>query len=132
MRGSDKDTEKMQALGEFAALCVFAEGRFHYDIRLFCAEPPARATFGCVVGPLLGLPAGFAAAIGLVCVFCGAVNCPLASILLAVELFGTADIVYFALACGLAYMLSGYFSLYSSQKIMYSKLKAEFINIHAR
>lgn len=90
------------------------------------------ATFGCVVGPLLGLPAGFAAAIGLVCVFCGAVNCPLASILLAVELFGTADIVYFALACGLAYMLSGYFSLYSSQKIMYSKLKAEFINIHAR
>ena len=30
MRGSDKDTEKMQALGEFAALCVFAEGRFHY------------------------------------------------------------------------------------------------------
>ena len=90
------------------------------------------ATFGCAVGPLLGLPAGFAAAIGLVCVFCGAVNCPLASILLAVELFDSADIVYFALACGLAYMLSGYFGLYSSQKIMYSKLKAEFINIHAR
>ena len=90
------------------------------------------ATFGCAVGPLLGLPAGFAAAIGLVCVFCGAVNCPLASILLAVELFDSADMVYFALACGLAYMLSGYFGLYSSQKIMYSKLKAEFINIHAR
>ena len=90
------------------------------------------ATFGCTVGPLLGLPAGFAAAIGLVCVFCGAVNCPLAAILLAVELFDSADIVYFALACGLAYMLSGYFGLYSSQKIMYSKLKAEFINIHAR
>ena len=29
-------------------------------------------------------------------------------------------------------MLSGYFGLYSSQKSMYSKLKAEFINIHAR
>lgn len=29
------------------------------------------ATFGCVVGPLLGLPAGFSAAVGLVCVFCG-------------------------------------------------------------
>ena len=26
------------------------------------------ATFGCVVGPLLGLPAGFSAAVGLVCV----------------------------------------------------------------
>ena len=90
------------------------------------------ATFGCVTGALLGIPTGFAAALGLVCVFCGAVNCPLASILLSVELFGSGEIVYFALACGLAYMLSGYFGLYSSQKIMYSKLKAEFINIHAR
>ena len=90
------------------------------------------ATFGCVAGALLGVPAGFAAAIGLVCVFCGAVNCPLASILLSVELFGSEGLIYFALACGIAYMLSGYFGLYSSQKIMYSKLKAEFINIHAR
>ncbi|MCR5575395.1 MAG: chloride channel protein [Oscillospiraceae bacterium] len=90
------------------------------------------ATFGCVAGALLGIPAGFAAAIGLVCVFCGAVNCPLASILLSVELFGSEALLYFALACGIAYMLSGYFGLYSSQKIMYSKLKAEFINIHAR
>ena len=90
------------------------------------------ATFGCVLGSLLGIPAGFAAAIGLVAVFCGAVNCPLASILLSVELFGSTELVYFALACGVAYMLSGYFGLYSSQKILYSKLKAEFINIHAK
>ena len=90
------------------------------------------ATFGCVLGALLGIPAGFAAAIGLVAVFCGAVNCPLASILLSVELFGSSGIIYFALACGIAYMLSGYFGLYSSQKILYSKLKAEFINIHAK
>ena len=90
------------------------------------------ATFGCVAGGLLGVPAGFAAAVGLVCVFCGAVNCPVASILLAVELFGAADLSYFAFACGISYMLSGYFGLYSSQKIMYSKLKAEFINIQAK
>ena len=90
------------------------------------------ATFGCVLGALLGIPAGFAAAIGLVAVFCGAVNCPLASILLSVELCGATELVHFALACGIAYMLSGYFGLYSSQKILYSKLKAEFINIHAK
>ena len=90
------------------------------------------ATFGCVAGPLLGIPSGFAAAIGLISVFCGAVNCPVASILLSIELFGSAGLIYFALACGVAYMLSGYFGLYSSQKIMYSKLKAEFINIHAK
>ena len=90
------------------------------------------ATLGCAAGPLLGIPAGFAAALGLVCVFCGAVNCPIASIVLSVELFGTSALIYFALACGIAYMLSGYFGLYSSQKILYSKLRAEFIDVHAK
>ena len=74
----------------------------------------------------------FAHALALVAVFCGAVNCPIASIILSVELFGSGELLYFALACGISYMLSGYFGLYSSQKIMYSKLKAEFINIHAK
>ena len=88
------------------------------------------ATFGCVVGPLLGLPAGFAAALGLVAVFCGATNCPLASIFLAIELFGDGGMLYFALVCGISYMLSGYNGLYSSQTILYSKLKARYINVH--
>ena len=90
------------------------------------------ATLGCVAGPLLGIPAGFAAALGLICVFCGAVNCPVAAIVLSVELFGAAGLLYFALACGIAYMTSGYFGLYSSQKILYSKLRAEFIDVHAK
>ena len=87
------------------------------------------ATFGCVTGPLLGLPAEFSAAIGLVAVFCGATNCPLASIFLSVELFGDGGLLYFALACGISYVLSGYNGLYSSQTILYSKLKAEYINV---
>lgn len=87
------------------------------------------AAFGCFMGGLLGLPAGFAAAIGLVAVFCGAVNCPVASVLLSVELFGSAGAPYFAVACALSYLLSGYCGLYSSQTILYSKLRAEFINV---
>ena len=90
------------------------------------------AVLGCTVGPLLGIPAQFAAAIALVAVFCGAVNCPIASIILSVELFGSGELLYFALACGISYMLSGYFGLYSSQKIMYSKTRAEFINRYAK
>ncbi len=89
------------------------------------------STLGCVVGPLLGLPAGFAAAIGLAATFCGAVNCPLTSVILSVELFGSEHILYFAAACFLSYMLSGYTSLYKEQKIVYSKLKAEYINRRA-
>lgn len=87
------------------------------------------ATFGCVAGPLLGLPPEFAAAIGLVAVFCGAVNCPVASVFLSVELFGDGGLLYFAMACGISYMLSGYNGLYSSQTILYSKLKAQYINV---
>lgn len=87
------------------------------------------AAFGCVAAGWLGLPSGFGAAMGLVSVFCGAVNCPLASIILSVELFGSGDLLYFAMACSISYLISGYCGLYSSQTILYSKLRAEFINV---
>lgn len=88
------------------------------------------ATFGCLVGPFLGIPAGFAAALGLTAVFCGAVNSPIASTFLAIELFGAEGMLYYALACGLSYSLSGYSGLYSSQRILYDKLKARYIDAH--
>lgn len=84
------------------------------------------ATFGCVVGPMLGIPAELAAALGLVGMFCGVVNCPLASIFLSIELFGAGAMPYFALVCGITYMLSGRFGLYTgSQIILYPKTKWE-------
>ncbi len=86
------------------------------------------ATFGCVVGPWIGLPASFSAALGMAAVFCGVTNCPLASIILCVELFGAEGLGYYALVCAISYMLSGYFGLYKEQKIMYSKTEPEFIN----
>ena len=86
------------------------------------------ATFGCTVGGILGLDPGFAAAIGLAALFCGMVNCPVSSVILATELFGSDGIVFFAAACAISYALSGYSGLYSNQKIMYSKLRAEYIN----
>ena len=86
------------------------------------------ATFGCVVGGLLGLPAGFAASVGMAAVFCGVTNCPVSSILLAYELFGGVSLALYALAIAVSYMLSGYYSLYTEQKILYSKLKPEFVN----
>ena len=87
------------------------------------------ATFGAVAAPLLGIPAGFGGALGLASVFCGATNCPLASIFLSIELFGDGGLLYFALSCGISYVLSGYNGLYSSQTILYSKLKAQYINV---
>ena len=89
------------------------------------------ATFGCAVGPLLGIEPGFAAAIGLIGVFCGATNCPIASIFLAIELFGDGGLLYFAAACFISYVLSGYSGLYSSQTFSSSKLKARPLDVHA-
>lgn len=86
------------------------------------------ATFGCVMARLLGLDAGFGAALGMVAMFCGVLNCPIASVILSIELFGSEGIILFAVTAGISYMLSGYYGLYKSQKIMYSKLKAEYIN----
>ena len=51
----------------------------------------------------------------------------------AMELFGSSSgLLYFAFACAISYLLSGYCGLYSSQTILYSKLRAEFINVHAK
>ncbi len=86
------------------------------------------ATMGCVLGPLVGLPAELSAALGLIGVFCAVVNCPLASIILSVEMFGAESIPLFAIVCSVSYMLSGPYSLYSSQKLLYSKLRPEYIN----
>lgn len=85
------------------------------------------ATFGCVAGGLLGMDAGFAAAVGVVAVFCGATNTPVASILLGLELFGAAGLPLFALAAAVSFLLSGYFSLYGSQRIDCSKLTAKIL-----
>lgn len=89
------------------------------------------STFGCIAGGLLGLDPSFGAALGFVALFCGVVNCPVSSIILSVEIFGSSGLILFAVACAVTYMLSGNYSLYSSQKLVYSKLKAEFINIYA-
>lgn len=83
------------------------------------------ATFGNMFGHLIGLDPSFAAALGLVTVFSAVVNCPITGIILSCEFFGAGGIVFFALCAIIGYTLSGYTSLYDSQKIMYNKLGLE-------
>ena len=89
------------------------------------------ATFGCTAAALLGIDPGFAAAVGMIAVFCGVTNCPITSMILSVEMFGAKGLLFFAVAVATSYMLSGYYGLYMGQKILYSKDKAEFINTSA-
>ena len=89
------------------------------------------STFGCAIGAHLGLDPTFGAAVGIVAVFCGVVNCPIASILLSIELFGGEGTAFYVVAVCISYMLSGYYSIYSSQRFAYSKLRAEYVNMKA-
>lgn len=86
------------------------------------------ATFGSALSGILGISPSFGAAIGLLAMFCGVTNCPLATLLLGVELFGSDGIAFYGLAVAVSYMLSGYQGLYSEQKILYSKVRPRFIN----
>lgn len=88
--------------------------------------------FGTLAGPILGLPHAFSGAMGMAAVFCGATNCPITSILLSYELFGGESLPLYALCCVVSYLLSGYYGLYSEQKIVYSKYRPEWIDQKAQ
>jgi H+/Cl- antiporter ClcA len=62
------------------------------------------STLGCVLGDWLGLPPGVGAAVGLISLFCGSLNCPISSLLLGAELFGSAGLRYYAIACAVSLM----------------------------
>ena len=89
------------------------------------------ATFGCLFGHILGFSPGLCAAVGLISVFCGVTNCPITSLFIGFELFGINGLPYYLLAVSVSYMLSGYYGLYKSQKIIYSKYKSEYVNTTA-
>lgn len=90
------------------------------------------ATFGCTFGQLTGFDPSLSAACGMAAVFCGVTNCPISSLFLSFELFGFDCMPFFLLAIGIGYLESGYFGLYHSQKILYSKTKLQFINTRTK
>jgi len=75
------------------------------------------ATLGNTLATLGGMPVDILAALGFVAVFAGATNTPIASTVMAVELFGGEHILYFAVACIFAYLASGHAGIYPGQRI---------------
>ena len=74
------------------------------------------AELDAALAPLLQLPLDLLAAVGLVAVFAGAANTPLACTLMAVELFGAALGVPAALGCATSYLCSGAQGIYHAQR----------------
>lgn len=80
------------------------------------------ATLGNALAPILNMPFGLLAAVGFVAVFSGAANTPLASTLMAMELFGAEIGLFAGVACVVSYLFSGHTGIYSSQRLGHGKL----------
>lgn len=79
------------------------------------------ATLGSVFGTFVQLPIGLCAAVGMVAMFCGVTNCPIASVLIGIELFDFQAAIFLMIAVAVSYVVSGYFGLYKTQQIVFSK-----------
>ncbi|WP_416148343.1 chloride channel protein [Salipaludibacillus sp. HK11] len=66
---------------------------------------------------LFDLPMSFLAAIGMIAVFCGGANTPIAAFLLAIEMFDGKGVEFFFVACLISYIFSGQHGLWPSQQI---------------
>jgi len=101
----------------FTAVTLAAGFKGGEIVPTFCVG----ATFGCLLGGLLGLDAGTCGALGLIGLFCCATNSPIASIVLSIEMFGSKNLYVFALMCVICFVLSGNSGLYASQIIQFNK-----------
>ena len=86
------------------------------------------ATFGAAFATLLGLSPALGAAVGIGALFCGVTNCPVTALLICFELFGMEAWTYYLIGVAIAHVVSGYFGVYSSQTIVYSKFHSNYIN----
>ncbi len=83
------------------------------------------ATLGNILFLFIPLPMALLAAMGFIAVFSGATNTPIACTIMGMELFGPAAMVYFAIACFVAYLCSGTTGIYTAQPLSHS-LRARF------
>ena len=79
------------------------------------------ATLGNALSGIIPLPQSLLAGMGFVGVFAGAANTPIASSLMAVELFGAEAGSYAAIACVVSYLFSGHSGIYHAQRVGKSK-----------
>lgn len=79
------------------------------------------STLGNTLSRILPLPPSLLAAMGFVAVFAGAANTPIASTLMAVELFGAEAGAFAGIACVISYLFSGHAGIYRAQRVGRSK-----------
>ena len=79
------------------------------------------STLGNALSRFLPLPTSLLAGMGFAAVFAGAANTPIASTLMAMELFGAEAGAYAGIACVISYLFSGHAGIYAAQRVGKSK-----------
>lgn len=74
------------------------------------------AALGHTLAVYAGGPVDLFAGLGLIAVFAGAANTPLACVVMGLELFGTEHLIYMVAACFVAFACSGKKGIYSAQE----------------
>ncbi|MEX6691289.1 voltage-gated chloride channel family protein [Danxiaibacter flavus] len=80
------------------------------------------AALGNTIGTITGAPVDLMAGLGFIAVFAGATNTPIACTIMGIELFGSNNILYYAVACFTAYYFSGHSGIYGAQRIGQAKI----------
>lgn len=81
------------------------------------------AAAGSLFGNIFGLDPSITSALGLVGVLAGSTNTPIASTILAMELFGASIAPFAGLVCVVSYVVAGHRSLYPSQVMLRPKAR---------
>ncbi|WP_227461539.1 voltage-gated chloride channel family protein [Cupriavidus pauculus] len=79
------------------------------------------AALGNALGYVLPLPFPLLAGLGFVAVFAGAANTPIASTIMAIELFGPEVGTFAGIACVVSYLFSGHTGIYHAQRVGQAK-----------
>ena len=81
------------------------------------------AAAGSLFARIFSLDPSVFSALGLIAVLAGATNTPIASTILAMELFGSAAAPFAGIACAVSYVVTGHRSLYPGQLITRPKAR---------
>src|SRR5882757_2326783 len=82
------------------------------------------STLGNALSHILPLPPSLLAGMGFVAIFAGAANTPIASTLMAMELFGAEAGAFAGIACVMSYLFSGHSGIYRAQRVDHDKHQA--------
>lgn len=80
------------------------------------------AALGNTIAMITGAPVDLMAGLGFIAVFAGATNTPIACTIMGIELFGGEYVLYYAVACFVAYYFSGHTGIYQSQRLAVNKV----------